>query len=445
MKISKYAFLATSAVAIFAGSGCSSNTVKPSVAQSSDDTENLLFANFHKDSSNKRIRKASAQSGYTIRKAAWHGGNQKSGFSTSQQQPAQVDPDFDTWDRVFQGFRLGDHAKNPRVDAFVNYYGRHPEKLTMLSERASVFLHMIVHELDRRNMPTELALLPFVESAFDPDVFSHAGAAGLWQFIPSTGQIYGLKQSRQYDARLDPFAATNAALDYLQKLHNDFNGDWLLALAAYNCGEGRVQKEIDRNRSKGLPVSFWHLSSLPRETREYVPRLLAFKELIGHAPRYGIQLPNTPNQARLAFLRVSKPVNLREVAVKAGLSRDQLVNLNPGFRTGITTPQYSDRIIIPRQHAQALIAAVDSLPAASSGNTDLANKSASGYNKVATARTSSKKATYAANKRKVHTVRKGDTLHTIAKRHGISVQALMKQNHKRSANILVGERLNIVA
>lgn len=442
MKISKSAFLATSIVAIFAGSGCSSNMVKSSVARNSDDPENVLFSHFKKDSkkNSAKTRKNYAQSGssYTVRKAAWHGNSQKPGYSVSQQQPAQVDPDFDTWDRVFQGFQLADYARNPRVNYFVNYYGRHPEQLTMLSERASVFLHMIVYELDRRNMPAELALLPFVESAFDPDIFSQAGAAGLWQFIPSTGQLYGLKQSKLYDARLDPFAATNAALDYLQKLNRDFNGDWLLALAAYNCGEGRVQREIDRNRRKGLPTSFWHLSSLPRETREYVPRLLAFKELISHAPRYGIQLPNTPNQARLAFLRVNKPVNLRELALKSGLSADHLLNLNPGFRTGITTPQYSDRIIIPRKHAQTLVAVADSLAPANIGRTYTASKSSSSYNKLATTRTGSSKA-------KVHTVRKGDTLHTIAKKHGTTVQALMQQNHKRSSSIKVGERINIFA
>ncbi len=438
MKISKYGFLATSIIAISTASGCSGNAVKPSTSSRAEHSDNTLFAHVLKGSSSKQKQQAATQSGYTIRKAAWHSSDQTAtAMKAKLHQQAQVDPDFDTWDRVFQGFRLGNHANNPRVRQFVNYYGRSPQRLSLLSERASVFLHMIVHELDRRGMPTELALLPFVESAFNPDVFSKAGAAGLWQFIPSTGRLYGLQQSRLYDARMDPFAATNAALDYLQKLNRDFHGDWLLALAAYNCGEGRVQREIDRNRARGLPTDFWSLSSLPRETRNYVPSLLAYKELISNAPRYGIRLADTPNQARLAMLRVNKSVNLREAAVRAGLRADHLTDLNPSFRSGVTAPQYSNRIIIPRQYAQQLIQAIDALPPSSAGNRNYTGKSASGYSKVATTRTSTS--------RKVHTVRKGDTLHSIAKRHGTTVQALMQQNSKRSTNIMVGERLNIYA
>jgi membrane-bound lytic murein transglycosylase D len=304
---------------------------------------------------------------------------------------------------------------------------------------------MIVHEVDRRGMPSELALLPFVESAFDPDVFSHAGAAGLWQFIPDTGRRYGLQQAKYYDARMDPFAATGAALNYLQKLNNDFNGDWLLALAAYNCGENRVQREIDRNRAKGLPTTFWHLS-LPKETREYVPRLLAFKELIGNAQRYGITLPDTPNRARLAQLQVDKPVNLREVAVQAGLDPSTLLSLNPCFRTGITTPEYSNRIVLPRQYADQLVQIIEAAPPAASSRV-YASKSSSGYNKLATTRIGKKHAQYAKAKTRsrVHTVRRGDTLQSIAQKHGTTVQALMKRNSKRSSKVLVGERLNVIA
>lgn len=440
MKTNTYAFLATSVIAMFTGSGCSSNMTKAD-ARTSTNSDDLLFANFKPDHADKRLNRATtAQYGYKFQKAALH----RPSTGQEQAQPASVAPDFNTWDRVFQGFELNGHTGNPQVQRFIHYYGQHPEKLTMLSERASVFLHMIVHELDQRNMPTELALLPFVESAFDPDVFSHAGAAGLWQFIPSTGRLYGLQQSSAYDARLDPFAATGAAMDYLQKLNKDFNGDWLLALAAYNCGEGRVQKEIERNRRQGLPTSFWHLTSLPRETREYVPRLLAFKELIGNAQRYGITLPDTPNHARLAFLHVDKPVDLQALAQQVGLDSHQLTHLNPGFRTGIAIPQYSGRIIVPRSHAQQLVDAVNAMPAASVSTRTLARKSSGGYNRLATTRTG-KKAHYASNKHKTHTVRKGDTLQTIAMKHGTSVQALMKHNSKRSTTVKVGERISIRA
>lgn len=363
IKMSAYALVATSLVAIFSGSGCSSNSMKPVASKA-------------------KVQKATFQrssSGAHLQKAVYHS-------TSGKKNKAKPDPDFDTWDRVFQGFQLQSHANNPKVQYFVNYYGRNPQQLTMLSGRASVFLHMIVHEVDRRKMPTELALLPFVESAFDADVFSHAGAAGLWQFIPDTGRRYGLPQSKDYDARMDPFAATGAALNYLQKLHDDFDDDWLLALAAYNCGEGRVQREIDTNRSKGLPTDFWHLS-LPKETREYVPRLLAFKELISHAPQYGIALADTPNEARLTQLRIDKPVNLRQVALRAGVNAEHLLALNPYFRTGIASPRYSNRIILPREHAQQLADAIDALPTA---RLTYASYSGHRYNTLATTRTGKK-------------------------------------------------------
>ena len=416
--ISKYALITASVMAVLTSSGCSSNMGKPDQA------------------SNQPV----------LQKASLHSTLQKTPQEQTQDQKAALDEDFDTWDRVFQGFQLSDqYSKHPSVQRFVTAYGSKPEQLNLLSERASVFLHMIVYEVERRGMPSELALLPFVESAFDADVFSHAGAAGLWQFIPDTGRRYGLQQAKYYDARMDPFAATGAALNYLQKLNNDFNGDWLLALAAYNCGENRVQREIDSNRAKGLPTTFWHLS-LPKETREYVPRLLAFKELISHAPRYGISLPNTPNRARLAQLRIDKPVDLRQAAVQAGLEPDTLLDLNPCFRTGITTPQYSDRIVLPRQHANTLVKVIDALPPAGSRSV-YASKSASGYNKLATTRTKKKASTYAqaASKKTTHTVRRGDTLQAIAQQHGTTVQALMQSNSKHSSKLKVGERLDVIA
>ena len=374
IKISRYAFLATSAIAVFTGTGCS-NTSKGANANSSTQT--------HKQNQQYRLQKASFTTTHTSNNPPTH---------------YQLDEDFDTWDRVFRGFQIPNrYSQHPRVQQFVRYYGQNPDQLTMLSERASVFLHMIVSELDNRQMPSELALLPFVESAFDPDIFSHAGAAGLWQFIPSTGNDYGLLQTKSYDARLDPFAATGAALSYLQKLQAEFNGDWLLALAAYNCGEGRVEQEIAINQAKGLPTSFWDLS-LPKETREYVPRLLAFKELISHAQQYGIQLPKTPNTARLAQLRVDKPIDLKQLALAAGLSATHLTSLNPCFRKGITTPQYSNRIILPRESAQTLVAIMETLPAASHSNrknrtshvttthVTYAKADSNRYNKLATVR-----------------------------------------------------------
>lgn len=416
---------------MFAGAGCSNTLGKAGTQADAKSSVRHAYGKQQK----AVLQKASLHQQLPPQDDAQHYQNQK----------ASLDEDFDTWQRVFRGFQInGQYSRHPNVQRFVNYYGRNPAQLSMLSERASVFLHMIVHEVDRRGMPTEIALLPFVESAFDPDVFSHVGAAGLWQFIPDTGRRYGLQQAKYYDARMDPFAATGAALSYLQKLHTDFNGDWLLALAAYNCGENRVQREIDKNRAKGLPTSFWHLS-LPKETREYVPRLLAFKELISNAPRYGISLPETPNQARLAQLHIDKPVDLRQAALQAGLEADTLLNLNPCFRTGITTPQYSNRIVLPRSHARQLVEVIEALPPALDNRT-YASKASSGYNKLPTTRTGKKRSVQyvkAKTRAKTHTVRRGETLQTIAQKHGTTVKALMKSNSKRSASIRVGERIDV--
>jgi membrane-bound lytic murein transglycosylase D len=368
IKMNTLALLATSAVAVFAGSGCSSN-----IGRTSDSVTQTKPS--------VKLQKASLRSSddtVYIQKAAYR----RNAVSTRSHSN-----DADTWDRIFHGFQLGTETHNPRVQQFVRYYGRSPQHVSLLSQRASTYLHMIMHEVDRRNMPTELALLPFVESAFDADVFSHAGAAGLWQFIPDTGKRYGLRQNKAYDGRMDPFAATGAALSYLQELHDEF-GDWYLALAAYNCGEKRIEKEIARNRSKGLPADFWHLS-LPRETREYVPRLLAFKELLSHSERYGISLADTPNEARLTQLHIDKPVNLRQVAMQAGLDARHLLELNPYFRDGIANPQYSNRIILPREHFQRVSQALNAQPATVT-RAVYAKNNRNGYNTLATTRVKSR-------------------------------------------------------
>lgn len=274
-----------------------------------------------------------------------------------------IDQDFDTWSRVFRHFQLADYSGHPRVQQYIRSYAQNPQQLSILSDRASVFLHMIIEEVTRRGMPAEVALLPFVESGFDADIFSHAGAAGLWQFIPSTGRNYGLKQTGNYDARMDPFAATGAALNYLQKLNRQFKGDWLLAFAAYNCGETCVSRAVVQAQQSGLQPTFWNLS-LPKETMNYVPRLLAFKELIGRSPAYGVRLPVTPNAARLAQMRINKPVDLRLAAIQAGLPANRLTELNPCFRTGVTTPEHSNRIILPREYTERLAQVIRVMPAA---------------------------------------------------------------------------------
>lgn len=277
------------------------------------------------------------------------------------QQPRQAQPIQDVWQRVFRGYRFGNYGNNALVRKFVAKYTRNPSYINTLLQRAQPYLHVIMEEIDRRGLPSELALLPLVESAFKPHARSRVGAAGLWQFMPATGKSYGLIQGRGFDARLDTFASTGAALSYLQTLSQEFRGDWFLALASYNAGPNRVKRSQARH---GYRKGYWGLSSLPRETREYVPRLLAFKEIISNPHRYGVRLPAIPNRPVLTQVRLNKAVDLRLAARLAGLPSDTLTSLNPYFRTGVTTPHYSNRIILPRFAAPQLIQVLNRMPAA---------------------------------------------------------------------------------
>jgi membrane-bound lytic murein transglycosylase D len=334
---------------------------------------------------------------------------------------------------------MGNHGYRRQVQKFVRDYGRKPARLQRIANRATDYLHIVVNELKRRRMPTELALLPFVESAYVNTAYSHAGAAGMWQFIPSTGRIYGLKQNRGFDGRMDALESTRAALDYLQKLHRQFKGDWFLALAAYNAGEGRVGRAIKYNRARGRKTDYWNLK-LPRETREYVPRLLAYKEILANPNAFGFHLPVTPNTPKLVEIHVNKPVNLVKAARAAGLASDTLTSLNPNFLKGVTTPRVSKRILLPRNVAQRLANVIHQLPperAVSIRGTTIKQRSKKRYKKRYASK--SKRRGY-----KTHKVRRGDTLYRIAMRHGTTVNKLKRLNGIRSSRIKTGARLRLL-
>ena len=330
------------------------------------------------------------------------------------------------WNRVYQGFKFRNHNNNPLVQRYTREFSRSPARIQRLADRSADYMYMVVNELNRRRMPTELALLPFVESAYRNNAFSHAGAAGMWQFIRSTGKNYGLKQTKSYDARLDSHQATQAAFNYLQKLHRQFKGDWFLALAAYNAGEYRVQREIDKNRRLGKRTDYWSLS-LPKETRQYVPRLLAYKEIFRNPRAFRVQLRGIPNSPALARIHVNKAVDLRKAAAYAGVPTDRLLALNSGFLHGITTPRYSNQITLPRRHAGRLNKIIQQLPPAA----DVHNKR-------------SRYASRGKKKRYVyHKVRSGDSLYRIARKHGTTVKKIKRLNRMRSSRIWPGKRLKV--
>ena len=250
--------------------------------------------------------------------------------------------------RVAAQFALPDH-QHPRALSERTWLVDRPDYLVRVVERARPYLHLIVEEIERRGMPGEIALLPVVESAFQPFAYSHGRAAGLWQFIPSTGRIYGLKQNWWYDGRRDVKAATLAALDYLEKLAADFDGDWLLALASYNAGEGRVMRAVEKNRRAGKPTDYWSLD-LPRETRGYVPKLLAVSDVFTRPGAFGIDLPTIPDAPALAEVETGGQIDLARAADLAGMSVEDLYRLNPGFNRWATDPDGPHTLLLPLEH-----------------------------------------------------------------------------------------------
>lgn len=243
------------------------------------------------------------------------------------------------------------NQKQAKVQKYVKKYTHQQKSLKKLTRQAEPYLYHIVEELEKRDMPGELALLPIIESAFKPQATSHKGAAGLWQFIPSTGRHFGLKQDNWYDGRRDITASTKAALDYLQFLHKEFDQNWMLALAAYNSGEGTVRRAIKRNIRAGKPTNFWDLK-LPKETVEYVPKFLALAEVIGNPEKHDISLPTIVNQPYFTSVNAGSSLKFQQAAKLAEIDLSELKRLNPGYRRASTPPKGPQQLLLPVANAE---------------------------------------------------------------------------------------------
>ena len=250
----------------------------------------------------------------------------------------------DVWKRMTVGFKMDLNHWDTRIEAQRGWFASRQPYIDRLSARASRYLYHTVKEAERRGMPTELALLPVIESSYDPAATSSAAAAGLWQFIPSTGRIYGLKQTNMYDGRRDVVESTRAAYEFLGSLYNQF-GSWELALASYNAGPGRIQQAINRNKAAGLPTDYWSLK-LPQETMNYVPRFLAVAQIVKNPGEYGVSLPPIANRPHFREVVVG-PASLNEISAVTGLSRAELYALNPGHRGEIIDTASPMKILIP--------------------------------------------------------------------------------------------------
>lgn len=252
--------------------------------------------------------------------------------------------DDDLWLRIRRGYAMP-NLDTPLAERQTNWYAQRPEYIGRMSNRSRRYLYYIVEEIERRNMPTELALLPFIESAFNPQAHSSAKASGIWQFIPSTGRYFSLKQNSFHDDRRDIQASTKAALDYLEKLYGMF-GDWHLALAAYNWGEGSVQRAIRRNKEAGLGTSYTDLN-MPAETANYVPKLQAIKNIVSQPAQYGIDLPYVPNHPFFRAVNIQRDMDVSVAAQLAEIGVESFKELNPSSNKGLIVASHTPSILLP--------------------------------------------------------------------------------------------------
>ncbi|MCW8889254.1 MAG: LysM peptidoglycan-binding domain-containing protein [Sedimenticola sp.] len=322
-----------------------------------------------------------------------------------------VQEEQDLLERLRRGYALT-IPDNSRIESQIKWYAKHQAYLNRVQTRALPYLHYIVEEAEKRNMPTELVLLPIVESGFQPFAYSPGRAAGLWQFIPSTGKHFGLEQNWWYDGRRDVVSATQAALDYLSSLADQFDGDWELALAGYNAGAGTVQRAIRRNLKQGKPTDYWSLS-LPKETMNYVPRLLAVAKVMGNPEQYGLTLAKMPNQPYFEQVDIESQLDLALAADLAEISIEELYKLNPGFNRWATAPKGPHRLSIPVEKAEQFSQAI----------TDLAPEKRVRWSR--------------------YKIRSGDSLGAIARKHKTTVALLQQINKIKGNNIRAGKHLLI--
>lgn len=399
--------------------------------------------------------------------------------------PAFADDGDDLWARLRSGFALAD-LDTPLIKEHENWYANRPEYVRRMVERSQRYLFHIVEEVEKRGMPTEIALLPMIESAYNPKAYSTSHASGIWQFVPATGKNFGLSQNWLYDGRRDIIAATDAALDYLQKLYDMF-GSWELALAAYNWGEGSVARAIAKNQARGEPTDFLSLH-LPPETRNYLPKLLAVKNIVMDPAAYGLELSPIPNSPYFAKVKVKQQMDVAVAARLAEMPLDEFVALNPAYNKPLVAGTGKPTLLLPVNKVNSFslnlqnydsplsswqtytprrgekLGAIAERFGISLARLKDINGISGRKKKFTTAQTllvpitkSGHTPTLAAQvpdnipvadqpaqaRNASHTVAKGETLLTIAKHYGVSVAELKSQNHLKSSRLTRGQKLSV--
>ena len=389
----------------------------------------------------------------------------------------------DLWDRIVKGYAIPD-LEGPLVEKWEQWYADRPDYVARMVERSRRYLYHIVSEVEARGMPLEVALLPIVESAFNPTAMSGARAAGIWQFMPATGTHYGLKQTWWFDSRRDVVAATNSALDYLQTLNAEFN-DWQLSLAAYNWGEGNVRRAIARNRAKGLPADFEHLSKMADETRNYVPKLQAVKNIVADPAKYGLVMADVPNAPYFTVVRTTVRMDVKRAAELAELQQDEFLALNPQHNRPVISGADDYAILLPIDKAEVFAAKLDlvdqplvswqahrmkpgeTLPqvAMRYGLSIETLRSVNGIGPRQTVPTgyallvpmqrptaeaaeslaNAVFTTVPAGRTFFHTVHRGETLHAIAAKYGVTTQDVRRWNRLANDGVRTGQRLRVTS
>jgi membrane-bound lytic murein transglycosylase D len=337
----------------------------------------------------------------------------------------------DLWGRMRKGFTFPNTPTN-KFQTDLAFYGRYPSFMNGVSQRSSRFMFYVVDELEKRNMPMELALIPVIESAYNPKARSPGGAVGLWQMMDGTGKVLGLKRTASYDGRHDVVASTDAALDYLQRLGSKFNGDWYLALAAYNCGELNVTRAIDRNRAKGLPVDYWSLP-LPSHTRAYIPKILAIREIVNSPSKYKVDLHPIPNRPYFTQVNVTSAMSLTAAANVSGVDVNDLQALNPALSRAATDPLMCKNLLVPASAAQSFASAIH----------NLADKSVLNPKSDPIPQTIAVKSIGEQGSKVTHELKKGESLWSISKRYKVSMDKIAQWNNLKPKDIKPGKQLVI--
>lgn len=392
-------------------------------------------------------------------------------------------PSGDLWERIVRGYAMPD-IHGPLVEKWEQWYAERPDYVARMVERSRRYLYHIVTEVEARGMPTEVALLPIVESAFNPNALSVSRASGIWQFMPQTGKTYGLKQNWWFDSRRDVIAATSSALDYLQTLNGEFN-DWQLSLAAYNWGEGNMRRAIARNRAKGLPADFESLTSMADETRNYVPKLQAVKNIIADPQKYGLVMADVPNAPYFTVVRTTVRMDVKRAAELAELPVDEFLALNPQHNRPVISGADEYAILLPIDKAEVFAAKLDLVAqplvswqahrmrpgetlaqvALRYGMSIETMRSVNGIGPretvptgfallvpmqqaTAEAAASLENAVFTTvpvNRTFFHTVHSGDTLTAIARRYGVTIEDLRRWNGLARATVRSGQRLRVTS